>query len=178
MDEIKTRFITETIEWISKNDYHAMSLRTIVANSGLTTGAFYNRFKNKNDLFEQVAVILSQKMVADLHLDKLENQQPFDVLVYIGQKLCANFAQEPFLMDFLFLNSSLDITEAETDFNFLKLIKQLINEIPDKPVDNETFFLQIWSFIQGYSLLIKNKITKFDKSLIKLTLSEFVKGDK
>ena len=82
-------------------------------------------------------------------------------------------------MNFLFFNPSLIkiYQESSKEFPFLKISQNLAYQINTGPLDNEQFFNQIWAFIQGYALLIKNQVTTYDSQLIETTLKQFI-GEK
>src|SRR5699024_12395402 len=64
----------------------------------------------------------------------------------------------------------------ESKYDFLNKISSLIHKLNRKSnVSDHEFFIQIWSFIQGYAALIKNKIVKYDETLVEKTLNEFLK---
>ena len=55
---------------------------------------------------------------------------------------------------------------------------ELVDQInTKKKISNEYLLTQIWSFIQGYALLIKNGATKYNAHLVDTTLSEFMKEE-
>ena len=45
-------------------------------------------------------------------------------------------------------------------------------------ITDQQFFTQIWSFIQGYSLLILKEVADYDPNLVELTLDEMIGGSK
>lgn len=81
-------------------------------------------------------------------------------------------------MDFLFFNPTIiQVYQTENDdFNFLKEIKNLAQQVNPGILNDQQFFEQLWSFIQGYSLLIKNGVTTYDPQVVKVTLSQMVGG--
>lgn len=52
--ETKANIITSAVNEFAKNGYQNSSLRTICSNAGVTTGALYFFFKNKEDLFNKI----------------------------------------------------------------------------------------------------------------------------
>ncbi|MDM8291569.1 TetR family transcriptional regulator, partial [Lactobacillus crispatus] len=49
INEARNQFAGRTIIVIDKYGYEDLSLRRLTGTLGLTTGAFYKHFKNKND---------------------------------------------------------------------------------------------------------------------------------
>ena len=70
-DKIEEKIIKATINFIRTNGYQTVSLRKISQAAGVTTGAFYKRFKNKDVLFYRTAMILSQQFVTKTKRHKL-----------------------------------------------------------------------------------------------------------
>ena len=84
----------------------------------------------------------------------------------------------PNQMDFLFYQlSALDLYSIANQYPFLNKVKNLITNLNSSTtLSDQDLFIQIWSFIQGYVLLIKNKITRYDAQLVEYTLDQLLKG--
>ncbi|MFT9214140.1 TetR/AcrR family transcriptional regulator [Liquorilactobacillus ghanensis] len=177
-NKTEQRIIDQTILKIRSGNYNSISLRKIAKELNLTTGAFYKYFENKSALFYRVSIELSKEVVAGLKID--QTQLPFDQLLQIAQQFCRMFQTQPQMMNFLFFNPSLtNLYQTGNDnFAFFKLIQNLVHEVNPGQLKDQQFFNQIWSFIQGYALLISNQITQYDPQLVKITLKEFTRGDK
>lgn len=167
-----------TIKYIKQYGYQKLSLRKIAQNAGLTTGAFYKHFQNKDELFYRTAVELSKEVTAKVDINVAKG--PFQRLLTLAQQFCQLFQEQPQIMDFLFFNPVLiDVyQQKDTDFAFLQLARELAHQVNPGYINDQQFFNQIWSFIQGYSLLIKNRITSYNPDLVALTLHQFVGGVK
>ena len=171
------KIIDETIKFIRDNDYQQLSLRKISKKAGLTTGAFYKHFKNKDELFYKTSVKLSEQIFEEIDVNQEEAAS--EQLLQIAKKFCQLFQTKTKIMNFLFFNPSLIkiYQESSKEFPFLKISQNLAYQINNGPLDNEQFFNQIWAFIQGYALLIKNQVTTYDSQLIETTLKQFI-GEK
>ncbi len=168
--------ISRTIIVIDKYGYEDLSLRRLTGTLGLTTGAFYKHFKNKNDLYEKVAIELSKNFVNSIPLYKGASAK--QQLLIIAKYFCKYVEQHTNLADFLFFNPvTLKVfSTKESKYDFLNKIGSLIHKLNRKSnISDHEFFIQIWSFIQGYAALIKNKIVKYDETLVEKTLNEFLK---
>ena len=64
------------------------------------------------------------------------------------------------------------------DFEFYDLVMGLVHQVNQGGITDQQFFTQIWSFIQGYSLLILKEVADYDPSLVELTLDEMIGGSK
>lgn len=52
------------------------------------------------------------------------------------------------------------------DFQFYDQVEELVHQVNQGGITDQQFFTQIWSFIQGYSLLILNGATNYDSTLV------------
>ncbi|WP_289460791.1 TetR/AcrR family transcriptional regulator, partial [Lactobacillus intestinalis] len=104
-DKIEDQIIKVTINFIRTNGYQTVSLRKISQAAGVTTGAFYKRFKNKDVLFYRTAMILSQQFVTKFAINN--ELSAFDQILQIAQQFCKEFQEQPQVMDFLFFNPTI-----------------------------------------------------------------------
>jgi len=176
-DKIEEKIIKATINFIRTNGYQTVSLRKISQAARVTTGAFYKRFRNKDVLFYRTAMILSQQFVTKFAINN--ELSAFNQILQIAQQFCEEFQKQPQVMDFLFFNPTIiQVYQADkNDFSFLQMIQRLAQQVNPGILNNQQFFEQLWSFIQGYSLLIKNGVTSYDPQIVKVTLSQMV-GEK
>ncbi|MEY8441606.1 TetR/AcrR family transcriptional regulator [Lactobacillaceae bacterium 24-114] len=176
-DKIEEKIIDATINSIRTNGYQTVSLRKISQAAGVTTGAFYQRFKNKDVLFYRTAIILSQQFVTKLSINS--ELSAFDQILQIAQQFCKEFQEQSQVMDFLFFNPTIiQVYQTDNhDFSFLQMIQQLVHQVNPGFLNDQQLFEQLWSFIQGYSLLIKNRVTTYDPKVVKVTLSQMA-GEK
>lgn len=172
MKNTKSLILNTTTKWVREKDYREISLRTLTNSIGITTGAFYKHFNNKEDLYYQVSILLSQELTQRLNIDI--TAEPTSELLKVAEQICLLFKNEPYLMDFIMLNQSNNLDTH--NFMFLDAINNLIQRV--NPTENEhsnrALFIQLWSFIQGYGALIKNEITNYDHELVKNTLYKFL----
>lgn len=109
----------------------------------------------------------------------MTNDGAFDQLLKIAQGFCELFRISSNQIDFLFFNPIVinAYQQANQDFPFLTMTRNLAFQVNPGKLPNEDFFNQIWSFIQGYAFLIKNQVTNYDPDLVKTTLLELT-GEK
>ncbi len=173
----ENKIIQETISLIDHQGYQSLSLRKLTKSLGLTTGAFYKHFSSKEDLFRQTAQQLSQEFVDSLTVDnKISSETQ---LLQIADKLYTEFRIHPQRMDFLFFNPAIKYAYSEEDSHQFQLLDKVKGLIKDLSLDSDqnNLFIQVWSFIQGYTYLINNGITKYDANLVKNTLHRLLDGD-
>lgn len=176
MDSTEDKIISATIKWIKYDDYEKLSMRKLAAKIGMTTGAIYKYFPNKEELFYQVSIKLSQQLAEGLMVDQIISAKV--QLLSIAGKLCLLSQKQPQLVNFLFFNSSLKNFYHNTnhDFEFYNQVMELVHQVNQGGITNQQFFTQIWSFIQGYSLLILKGATNYDSTLVERTLNEMIRG--
>lgn len=178
MDNTQNKIIKATIEWIKTDDYGNLSMRKLAAKIRMTTGAIYKYFQNKDELFYQVSMELSQQISEELSSDS--KCTPKATLISLAENLCELSQKQPKLVNFMFFNSSLDkfYRNMNHDFKFYDQIMTLVHRVNRGGITDQQFFMQIWAFIQGYSLLILNRVTNYDSNLVKRTLDEMIRGSK
>ena len=178
LDNTQDKIIQATVEWIKTDDYKNLSMRKLATKIGMTTGAIYKYFQNKNELFYQVSIKLSQQFAEQLITTS--ESSPKDELLSLANKFCKLSQEQAKLINFLFFNSSLQnfYQHANHDFKFYDQVMRLVHQINSGGVTDQQFFTQIWAFIQGYSLLIINGVAEYEPILVEKTLNEMIGSSK
>lgn len=169
------KIIEKTINIIDENGYKNLSLRKLTRDLNLTTGAFYKHFESKEKLFEEVSIRLSKEFVDKVSFDL--KCSPKISLLKIAKYFCLYVNEHSNLADFLFFNSTVmkSYLNDSDKYTFLTKIKSIISQLnKKKKVSDQDLFIQIWSFIQGYTVLIKNQTVNYNESLVEKTLNEFL----
>lgn len=176
MASTKDKIVQATIEWIKTNGYESLSMRKLAAQIGMTTGALYKYFQNKETLFYQVSIKLSQRVAEKLTTDPSAPAE--DQLLALADGLCRLSQRQPRMVNFLFFNPSLRnfYQDANHDFQLYNQVMGLVQQVNQGGITDQQFFIQIWAFIQGYTLLILNGVVKYDQSLVARTLEEMIGG--
>lgn len=177
----KEKIIHLTITEISNNSWENFSLRQVLRKLGLTTGAFYKYFESKDDLFKIISIEISQNIYQTILPTVRQQNSPQEQLLQLGKQLLFYFEKQPNLINFLFFNPSINSLYQATNpeqehFQLYNLTVTIINNLlPQKtPAQRQEFLIKIWSFIQGYGFLIKNKVVAFDSELLKQTLNQLL----
>jgi len=179
-NKTKKHIIDLAITLIDNVGYSNISLRKLAKELQLTTGAFYKHFATKDELWLAVTQNLSQQ-IAIKSTNSLNNEEDLEEqILSLSYVLLSEFKNHPNLMEFLFFNptSQSTLAESDKDFAYLKLIDEIVTQLIVKnnlSKNKQTLFIQLWSFIQGYGLLIKNGSVNIDKDLIKNTLNDFLR---
>lgn len=178
MNETKQQLIQHAIHVIDQNGFENLSLRKLTGALGLTTGAFYKHFKDKDELFKIIVIELSKEFVTNIDFKR---DSPEEQLLQIADYFVQQMQEHPYTMDFLFFSdqSVAALKNKDMHYPFLSKILQLINQINiQSNLSNREFFIQIWSFIQGYSFLIKKKVTSYNPDFVRTTLIQMIQGVK
>lgn len=175
--QTEEKIIDQTINLIELNGYQNLSLRKLTKNLGLTTGAFYKHFKSKDELFQKVVMKLSKDFIEHVPLNETSSSR--QQLLTIAKYICQSTTKHPHEMDFLFYQfSPIKLYPDAVQYPFLNKIKTLIANLNSSSIIiDQDLFIQLWSFIQGYALLIKNGITCYDEQLVENTLNQFLRGE-
>ena len=181
----KEKIITTAIQKIRYEDIQNFSIRNLVQTLDLTTGSFYKHFKNKKALFLAVSQQVSQSLYENIYPKTYRYEKsPKKALCLLGSSLIDFFIDEPRLADCIFFNPEVIDTysiygNTQETFKLLRLTTDLVNKFiaqEQLQLSNKVLFVQIWSFIQGYAILIKNQVVPKEETLIEQTLTEFSKG--
>lgn len=179
-NQTKQNIINLTIKLINDNGYTDISLRKLVLKLGLTTGSFYKHFSTKDELWLEVTHILSEQM-ATRASEKIDSEMTAEQnIIALAVSFLEQYQKHPNIMDFLLFNpmTQADLNQSSKNFKYLQIIDHLITEVINENHINkskQTLFIQLWSFIQGYGILIKNNSIPLDQVIIRATLVSFLK---
>ena len=169
INDTDQRILSAAIQLIHDEGENSISLRRLATMVGVTTGAFYKHYASKEQLLLAVTQKISHQISKQARTTLKKVNGPEEELLALADVLLIQFQTQPNLMNFLFFNPTAQwqkLMKPKTDFELLDLTYGLIDEILTKRqsgIDPQRLFIQIWSFIQGYGLLIKNKIVSYDK---------------
>lgn len=174
------RILDAAAACIATRGYRELSLRGLAKQLGLTTGAFYRHFANKDALLRAVSETISRRLTDEIgqEVGTLGVNDPHEILMTIGLHLLERFNHEPRIMDFLFFNPSVvgiyrQPESGEDSFPLLALTRTTLDRIVTDDhleLSVDELFIQVWSFIQGYGILIGNGAAALDENLIRRTL--------
>ncbi len=89
-----------------RHGYHGTTVPMVVAESGSSTGSFYNYFANKEDLFAQVLVSVGERLSAELNQAIAEADEPIGQMRAAVERLFLFLARSPAEARILLVESS------------------------------------------------------------------------
>lgn len=178
----KDEIVSLAIRQIKETGYKSISLRRLLGDLHLTTGSFYKHFDNKNDLFTTISITLSSQLSQHARQFVLDAKPstPLASLIVLGEFMITQFQEQSNLTEFLFYNPSVLAvyqSDQKDQFPLLNDVQALIQNIKvtyhiTDSVDN--LFIKVWSFIQGYGILIQNGAAKYDHKLLTNAATELI----
>lgn len=181
--DTKERTINYVIDEISERGYVNISLREIAKQQGVSAAALYRHFQGKEDLLNTVLIRVSHDIYEFYQRERHKMGSSINAkhnLFLFGKTILQMFESKPLLMDFLFfspfgIKAYQDWGDADTPYLFLKeyeeLIRRFVHENRIKG-STETLSIKLWAFIQGYSMLVTNKVAAYDESLLESILDD------
>jgi AcrR family transcriptional regulator len=155
---------------ITENGYQSISLRKLLSSLNLTTGSFYKHFESKTDLFENVAIEISKSFSVQASSQLRSNADALNRLIDLGEFIIHQMTYAPNLMEFLLFNPSvIPIYAKKSDnhsFGLLTLTHQIVGELIEQynlAQSENDLFIKVWSFIQGYGILISKSAITYDR---------------
>ena len=170
----KNDIVDLAIRMITENGYQSISLRKLLGRLHLTTGSFYKQLASKDALFEAASIRISQRFTEQAAKAIGHSPDAMTRLIDLGEFVVQKIASQPFLTDFLFFNPSTasiySSTEEAPHFELLDLTHQVIDSLSESPENTNSegdLFIKLWSFIQGYGLLIRNGAVRYNRQFLK-----------
>lgn len=181
-EQTKRKILKMALREIDENGYEKLSLRKLATNCNLTTGAFYRNFANKDALFMSLMLELSTSLTEIISQKSDGNYTPREKLLLLGENVFKLFNTKNNLVNFLFFNPVAQSIYTQDRglqdlFPLLKSVHNLIDDIirqESLELDSDETFIKIWAFLQGYMLLVRNGVTKFNAALLADTLSSLL----
>lgn len=170
--------IEGAVSYINKYGYQNLSVRKFTKEINMTTGAFYKHFKDKHELYVTLLHLLSEKFLQDM--PNIKGKSSFNQLFLLADYFISYAKKSPNIINFILFTdtNATYVFNSEVDnlgTSLRKKFEELIKDLNHSQLSNDDFFLQIWAFIQGYLLMVKNDLTEYSPELVKFTLEQLVK---
>lgn len=181
--DLRNACIERGVEIIAKTGYESLSLRSLAKDLGVSHGAPYKHFKNKNDLLaailEKSFSIFSEHLqsgyVEGLTEAKSLQLPKKDKMIYSFKRLA--FAYYRFAFEypnhyrFMFgeaksehdIKSKVQDTMQNTFYYLIRIIENMQQEGLIINMNSSKLGLFVWSSIHGYTMLKLNNIDEVDE---------------
>lgn len=175
----RDRILEQTVQLIREKGYHNIPLRQLTAMLGVTTGAFYRAFKDKEDLYHQLSLLEANRQVErweESYLDKIES--PLDGIWYIGLFLLSEYESNTQMMTFLYFNPV--SIEAYKRGEMLPIGARALAYLDQLGIteteERHQLLVKLNAFIIGYGHLIANGLESFDVAVYRSAFKELLGG--
>ena len=152
----QTRILAAAKTEFLEKGFRNASLRTIVKLAGVTTGAFYGYYSNKEALFSALvephaAAIMGKFMQVQDHFAQLPDEEQMQQM---GMESGACF---DWMIDYLYEDSNHEV-EVEATFQFLKTLHRLGKAVPQ--IDRQLCHIVSSGMFSGVFEIVVHDMTK------------------
>ncbi|MCH3975103.1 MAG: TetR/AcrR family transcriptional regulator [Bifidobacterium tibiigranuli] len=178
--ETRQRIVDQAVRDIREHGYGQVSLRSLAAELGLTTGSVYRHFASKEELlnaagYEMSRIVNDAVVPSRASVDTTGSD--VEILLGIADRLLQLMRDDPYDVEFLFFGplygTAMRQPGAVEQPRFLATLLGIcarLCERYDASVDPNQLFVQIWAFIQGYGNLIMRGVADYDASMLREAL--------
>lgn len=176
-DAVRAEIINAALARITTGGAEQVSLRPLMAELSLTTGAFYRCFPGgREDLLNAVARTASQR-VLDLLPDAetIDALAPYDALLELGRGLIDLMREQGRLLEFVL---SYPLADDEGPYPLAqRTLTTVERAAADHGLDGSLLFTQLWGFVCGLGQLTRLGLVADPESLMSATLAALLSGD-
>lgn len=181
---LKVALIEAGIKLVNEEGAAGCSLRKTAAACGVSRGAPYTHFKNKEEMLDAMKSYVAEKFVTLLKNVIRDNKEEEKLLLEIGKAYIHFFMENPNYYPFLFHQGSLQILltgnqEKSDSYRHLEGEPNTIFAAMDKLDVPEALILQniiaVWSMVHGLAGMVTMKGMEYDgdwELMIEKVLSE------
>ena len=153
-DKTEKKILDAALKLFSEKGYGGATTRVIADNAGFTEMTLYTKFKNKQNLFDQVMIYGMEKLNEDastiLFNDK-EFEDPKEFLETYVREL-VKFVWNNLEFFRIVFNQNRKVVGPILKECIVDMSKQLETHIPNKNIDYQAFTLTIFSFVYMYNI--------------------------
>lgn len=178
---LKDDILKKTLEIIHLEGYHNVSTRKLGSVFNVSAAAIYRHYTNTHDLFEAALSVASKELSDYLRSDLAAEDSILDKLLKTANRYVSFARENKHSFDFLFL-SPYSKKQVEVDHNSrydtLTLFSDLVREFKNvyQLDDSEEMIMaQLWSFIFGYAILVRENSLEYDERTIETMIVRYIK---
>ena len=158
----RAAIIDSAIDIIAKKGFQKSSIQEMAKNAGIANGTFYNHYKDRKSIFEDVANLIAIELVKVIEEDEIKKKKPAQKLINATKQFIRRSIQVP-EWGTIFLEAADFSVRLEKDISKY-LIKDIKSGIKDKSflVKYDDFLVEQIMIIVLHSIShqLKNGINK------------------
>lgn len=129
-DRTRAAIIDSAINIIAKKGFQKSSIQEMAKNAGIANGTFYNHYKDRKSIFEDVANLIAIELVKVIEEDEIKTKKPAQKLINATNQFINRSVQVP-EWGTIFLEAADFSVRLEKDISKY-LIKDIKSGIRDK----------------------------------------------
>lgn len=129
-DRTRAAIIDSAINIIAKKGFQKSSIQEMAKNAGIANGTFYNHYKDRKSIFEDVANLIAIELVKVIEEDEIKTKKPAQKLINATNQFINRSVQVP-KWGTIFLEAADFSVRLEKDISKY-LIKDIKSGIRDK----------------------------------------------
>ena len=129
-DRTRAAIIDSAINIIAKKGFQKSSIQEMAKNAGIANGTFYNHYKDRKSIFEDVANLIAIELVKVIEEDEVKTKKPAQKLINSTKQFIKRSVQVP-EWGLIFLEATDFSVRLEKDISKY-LIKDIKSGIRDK----------------------------------------------
>lgn len=183
MSKRKEQLLQQGLKDLVEKGPNAISLRALANSCQLTHAACYRHFANKEELIKALLPLVSEDFYQ--HLKREDSTAPRERIIDLAEAFIRYAKDKPFYFDFLFLGDyapTVCLEEGKilpsqdlASFSYIYEQIQNFHQSLTEPIPFDQLFLQLWSYILGLALIIRQESApiKNPRALITSQLAAF-----
>lgn len=170
---LREDIIHYSLNLIRESGYQNLTLRGIAKELNVSPTAVYRHFININDLFQELLHIESQAISSVIFEDIDKAMIDIDKIVLSGSRLVQYAKKEANRFDFIFLSQYSNrnvVINAKMDFPLMDRFVELVASFKETyhlSSSLEILISQLWGFILGYAIIVRESEIEFNQETIK-----------
>lgn len=157
---LKEELIEKGLEYIDKYGSESLSMRKLAESAGVSPGAPYAHFKNKDAFLSEVREYITNRFYSTLK-DATDNcKKPERTLLELGKSYVIFFYKNPLYYQFLFSLDNIDIDTYPPFVLFKSEAEGVLGRLYGKRTDESIIHAKVialWSMVHGLSKVVTIK---------------------
>ena len=146
-DRTRAAIIDSAINIIAKKGFQKSSIQEMAKNAGIANGTFYNHYKDRKSIFEDVANLIAIELVKVIEEDEIKTKKPAQKLINATNQFINRSVQVP-EWGTIFLEAADFSVRLEEDIS-----KYLIKDIKSG-IRNKSFLVKYDDFLVEQIMII------------------------